>query len=329
MNSKLKIKFAAAVGMSLFSICAAAEPQPAKKIPRIGMVSPDGNAKNPGPQVEAFRQELKNLGYVEGKSVFVEYRFVEGKSDHIPALVAELVRLKVDVLVLRAQPSIRAAKQATRTIPIVMMTTQDPVAAKFIDSLARPGGNITGITTMSRELSGKRLELVKEVIPEIARVGVLLNATQLESDYKWYEAPARALGIQLHPLPVRTPADIDSALKVAVKARVGALIALTGSLLNNQQSHIAELAIKSRLPSFHERNDFVEAGGLMSYSARDVESFRLAAGYVDKILKGARPGDLPVEQPTDFDLVINLKTAKQIGLTIPPNVLARADRVIK
>ena len=243
--------------------------------------------------------------------------------------MAELVQLKVDVLVVTGLTPVRAAKEATKTIPIVMVTTQNPVAAGFVDSLARPGGNITGVTLLQRELSGKRLELLKEVVPGISRVGALMNAIQSESDFRFYEAPARALKIQLQLLKVKGPHDFDAAFQAAAKSRVSALITISGSLLNPNAKRIADLAIKNRLPSMHERSDYVEAGGLMSYSANERESYRRAAIYVDKILKGAKPADLPIEQPTDFDLVINLKTAKQFGLTIPQSVLARADKVIR
>jgi putative ABC transport system substrate-binding protein len=318
------------LGTVFLALCFPVGAEQAKKIPRIGILSLDEDSKIPGPHVEALRRGLRELGYVEGKNIALEYRYAEGKNERFPVLVAELVQIKVDVLVLRAQPAIRAAKRATSTIPIIMVTTQDPVASGFIDSLARPGGNITGITTLQRELSGKRLELLREVLPGIARVGVLLNAAQLETDFKWYEAPARALKIGLQPLAVHAPnPDIEGAFKAAAREHAGALLTITGILLNRSRKAIADLAVKNRLASIHERDDYVEAGGLLSYSTNDSENFRRVAGYVDKILKGAKPADLPVEQPTDFDLVINLKTAKQIGLTIPPNVLARADRVIK
>jgi putative ABC transport system substrate-binding protein len=304
--------------------------QQPNKVPRIGYLSATGNSKNPGPQVDAFRRGLRDLGYVETNNILVEYRYVEGKEDSVPGLVAELVQLKVDVLVLGPQPAIRAAKQATKTIPIVMVTSQDPVAAGFVDSLARPGGNITGLTKLTRELSGKRLELLKEAVPGISRIGALVSARQTGDDFKWYEAPARGLKIQLQMLEVRAPnPDFEGAFQAAAKGRVSALITLSGGVLNRYTKQIADLAIKNRLPSMHETSQYVEAGGLMSYSADEVESFRRAAVYVDKILKGAKPADLPVEQPTKFEFVINLKTAKQIGLTIPPNVLARADKVIK
>jgi ABC-type uncharacterized transport system substrate-binding protein len=314
----------------LLAPCSAVEGQQPAKVPRIGYLSPSGDPYAPGTHVEAFRQGLRDLGYIEGKNILVEYRYQEGKPDRRDSLVAELVQLKVDVLVLGSLPAIRAAKQATKTIPIVMVTTQDPVATGLVDSLARPGGNITGLTRLTRELSGKRLELLKEVVPGISRVGALLSAQQSGDDFKWYKAPARALKIQLQLLEVRASnPDFDAAFQSATKGHANALITIRGSVLIRYAKRIAELAIKNRLPSMHEESEFVGAGGLMSYSASDAEGFRRAATYVDKILKGAKPADLPVEQPTKFDLVINLKTAKQIGLTIPPNVLVRAEKVIR
>ena len=301
--------------------------QPAGKVPRIGFLD-SGSAA--GPLVEAFRQGLRDLGYIETKNILVEYRFLEGKSEATPRLVGELVQLKVDVLVLGPQPAIRAAKQSTKSIPIVMVTSQDPVAAGFVSSLARPGGNITGLTRLTRELSGKRLELLKEAVPGVSRVGALSSPTQALSDLKFYEAPARALKIQLQSLELRPPnPDIDAVFLAAARERFGALITVSGSLVDRYAKRIMDLAIKNRLPSMHEKSDYVDAGGLMSYAANDADQYKRVAYYVDRILKGAKPADLPVEQPTDFDLVINLKTAKQIGLTIPPNVLVRADRVIK
>ena len=317
----------------LFALCCSVDAQQTAKIPRIGYVSGTGNASNPGPNVEAFRQGLRDLGYVEGKNILIEYRYVEGNVDRIPSLVAELVQLKVDVLVSPNTPVIRAAKQATETIPIVMVTNEDPVAAGFIDSLARPGGNVTGLTRLTRELSGKRLELLKEVVPRITRVGVLwdaANAPGLATAFKDHEAAARALKIQLQSLEVRgSNPDLEGAFRDAAKGRVSALIVARTTVLVRYQKKIADLAIKNRMPSMSEGRDFVEAGGLVSYASNDAESFRRAAYYVDRILKGTKPADLPVEQATKFELVINLKTAKQIGLTIPPTVLARADKVIK
>ena len=325
-----KTSIGLAFGALLIAPSLSAHAQAPAKVPRIGYLSPSGDPYTPGTHVEAFRQGLRDLGYVEGKNILVEYRYQEGKPDRRDNLVTELVQLKVDVLVLGSLPAIRAAKQATKTIPIVMVTTQDPVATGLVDSLARPGGNITGLTRLTRELSGKRLELLKEVVPGISRVGALMDVGQSRDDFKWYEAPARALKIQLQLLEVRAPnPDFNAAFQAAAKGHANALVTIRGSVLIRYTKRIADLAIKNRLPSMHEESEFVGAGGLMSYSANDAESFRRAATYVDKILKGAKPADLPVEQPTKFDLVINLKTAKQIGLTIPPNVLVRADRVIR
>ena len=305
--------------------------QPAK-LPRIGYVSPTGNANAPGRDIEAFRQGLRELGYVEGSNVALEFRYIEGKIDHGPALVRELVQQKVDVLVLLGSPTIRAAKQATKTIPVVMITTQDPVASKFIDSLARPGANITGITTMQRELSGKRLELLKEAVPGISRAATLVGSEQLKNrnDVEWYSAPARALKIQLQLLEVAlTNPDFDALFRAAANGRANALVTIRGGEVNRHTKRIADLAIKHRLPSMHEGIEYVEDGGLMSYTSNRAENFRRAAYYVDRILKGTKPADLPVEQPTKFEFVVNLKTAKQIGVTIAPEVLARATRIIR
>jgi len=318
---------------TLLALCLPAEAQQAGKVPRIGYVSATGDPSNPGPNVEGFRHGLRDFGYVEGKNILVEYRYVEGKGDRNPSLVAELVQLKVDVLVVGGPGGIRAAKQATKTIPIVIVTQEDPVAAGYIDSLARPGGNITGLTRLTRELSGKRLELLTEVVPKISRVGVFWEPPNrpgiLVSGFKDYEAAAPALKMQLQSLEVRGSNDFEGAFRVAAKGRANALIMIRSPLLTRHQKQIAELAIKNRLPSMNETSDMVEAGGLASYAANDADQFRRAAYYVDRILKGAKPADLPVEQPTKFELVINLKTAKQIGLTIPQSLLYRADRVIK
>jgi putative tryptophan/tyrosine transport system substrate-binding protein len=316
----------------LLALRVSAEAQQPKKIPLIGFVSGSGDPSNPGPLVDAFRQGLRELGYNEGKNVLVEYRYAEGKSERVVSLVVELVQLKVDVLVSSQLPGVRAAKQATNTIPIVMVVTVDPVATGLVNSLAHPGGNITGLTRLTRDLSGKRLELLNEVVPRISRVGVLWVALSPDSTsaFKEYEAAAHALKIPLQSLEVSGPnPDLEGAFREAGKRRVSALITLQGTLFNRYPKRIADLAIKNRLPSMFETSSFVEAGGLVSYSSIDAENYRRAAVYVDKILKGAKPADLPVEQPTKFEFVINLKTAKQIGVTIPPNVLARADKVIK
>jgi len=307
-----------------------AEAQQPKKVPRIGIVGGSQDANNPRSGSNVIRQELRDLGYVEGKNILIELRSAEGKNERFPILVGELVQLNVDVIVCTG--GILAAKNATKTIPIVIVTNQDPVATGIVDSLAHPGGNITGVTLLTRDLSGKRLELLKEMVPTMSRVGILLDADAptANSELKGYEAAAPALKVQLQSLEVRGPnPDFPAAFAATAKGQVSALIAVRTSLINLNSKRIADLAIKNRLPLMNEASQFVETGGLVSYANNDAESFKRAATYVDKILKGAKPSNLPVEQPTKFELVINLKTAKQIGLTIPPNVLARADKVIK
>ena len=316
----------------LLAPCSAVEAQQPGKVPRIGYVSGSGDAKTPGPLVEGFRQGLRDLGYIEGKNILVEYRYVDEGLDRIPGLVTELVQLKVDVLVATATQAIRAAKQATKTIPVVIASPTDPVAAGFIDSLARPGGNITGVVRLTRELSGKRLELLKEAVPRISRVGVLWdgNAPGPAIAFKEYEAVARGLKLEFQSLEVRGPdPDVDGAFQAAAKGRANALIVVRSREVDRHLKRIVDLAIKNRLPSVWEGSEFVEAGGLMSYTSDDPANYRRAAYYVDKILKGAKPADLPVEQPTKFEFIINLKAAKEIGLTIPPNVLARATKIIR
>jgi putative ABC transport system substrate-binding protein len=335
-NSMSKKIFCFALVAILLALSFPVEAQQPTKLPRIGYVSGFGDPNNPGPQVEAFRQGLRDFGYIEGKNILVEYRYIEGKRDQISDLVAELVQLKVDVLVSGTLPAILAAKQATKTIPIVMVTNMDPVATGIVDSFARPGGNITGLTRLTKDLCGKRLELLKEVIPAMLRVGVLWETEAVVESIgpvgvKEYEAAARAMKVGFQSLEVsgQNP-DFEGAFQTAAKGRVNALITVRTAVLNRYARQIADLAIKNRLPSMHEGSEHVEAGGLVSYAASPFESFRRAAYYVDRILrKGAKPADLPIETPTKFELVINLKTAKQIGLTIPESVLYRADRVIK
>jgi putative ABC transport system substrate-binding protein len=282
-------------------------------------------------RIGAFRQGLRELGYVEEKNISIEWRFGEGRVDRVPALAADLVRLKVDVIVTAGPEITRAAKKATSTIPIVMALDTDPVANGFIASLARPGGNITGLSTLAPEITGKQLELLKEIVPKLSRVVVLGSSSvrSYEGVSKEMEPAADALKVRLQYLDVLGPEDIETAFREAHKGRAEAVLALQGFVLSSQAKQIAELAVKGRLPSMYYRRDYVENGGLMSYGVIQSDLDRRAATYVDKILKGAKPADLPVEQPTKFELVINLKTAKQIGLTIPPNVLARADRVIR
>jgi putative ABC transport system substrate-binding protein len=326
---RMKSKLLFCLLMTILLITGSAHAQQPKKIPRIGFMVNTGREDH---SIELFRQELRDLGYVEGKNILVEYRYLEGKRDRIPGLLAELVQTNVDVLVVGTPPAIRAAKQATKTVPIVIVTTQDPVAAGIIDSLARPGGNITGLTSLTRDLTGKRLELLKEVVPGMSRVGVLWNADRESpaSGFKGYEAAALALKIPLLSLGITGPnPDFARAFQMATKERSNALVTVTNFLFSGYRKQIADLAIKNRLPSMYENSQYVEAGGLMSYSANDADLYRRAAVYVNKILKGTKPADLPVEQPTKFEFIINLKAAKQIGITIPPNVLARADKVIR
>lgn len=304
--------------------------QQPERIARIGYMMGAGSQNDP--RFVAFKQDLGDLGHINGKNVAIEFRSAEGRLERIPGLVSELVQLKLDVLVISGQPGVRAAKNTTKTIPIVMLGSFDPVATRIVDSLAHPGGNFTGITNLGRDLSGKRLELLKEANPRTSRVGVVWNPETPgpHQAFKEYEAAARALKMQLQPFEVRTGStDFESVFREASKGRVNALITARNSVLDHYRKQIAELAIKLQVPSMCERPPYVEAGCLMAYLTDEQWSYRRAAYYVDRILKGAKPADLPVEQPTKFELVVNLKTAKQIGLAIPPNFLARADRVIK
>jgi putative ABC transport system substrate-binding protein len=299
-------------------------------VPRIGFlatVSPSTISD----RVEAFRQGLRELGYVEGKNIVIEWRYAEGKADRLPGLAAELVRLKVDIIVTSGPVPTRSAKTATSTIPIVMTNDPDPVADGFIASLARPGGNVTGLSALTSESSGKRLEFLKEIVPRLSRVAVLRvpNYPGNAQAFRETELAARALSVQLQYLDVTDTKSIESAFREAVNGRADAVLLLGGSVFVLQRKQIAALAVKSRLPTIHYRHDFVEDGGLISYAPSLTDLTRRAATYMDKILKGAKPADLPVEQPTKFELVINLKTAKEIGLTIPQSVLYRADKVIK
>jgi putative tryptophan/tyrosine transport system substrate-binding protein len=312
----------------LIAVVPPVEAQQTGNVHRIGFLS--GTSLH-APTTDGFRQGLRDLGHIEGKNILVEYRF-DVNPERFPSHVAELVELKVDVLATGNLAAIRAAKQATKTIPIVMVTTVDPVATGLVDSLAHPGGNITGLTRLTRELSGKRLELLREVVPRMSRVGVLWDADDpgAVNGFKEYDTAARALKIPIQSLQVRSSnPDFEQAFRDATKGRTSALVTIRSALLLRHAKQIAELAIKNRLPCMCEGRESVEAGGLMSYSADEAESFRRAAMYVDKILKGAKPADLPVEQPTKFELVINLKTAKALNITIPPLVLMRATKVIK
>jgi putative ABC transport system substrate-binding protein len=305
-----------------------AEAQQAKKIPRIGFLS----ASRPQPQHEAFRQGLRELGYVEGQNIVIEWGFAEGNLDRVSHHAVELVRLTVDVIVTGGPSATRAAKEATSTIPIVMAFDNDPVGNGFIASLARPSGNITGLSTLAPEISGKQLELLTEIVPKLSRVAIMGTSTQPGNAQalRETELAAGSLGVKLQYLDVLGPKDIETAFRAAGKGRAAAVLMLVPPrVASSKRKEIAELAVKNRLPAIYPFPEFVEDGGLMSYGVSFTDLFRRAATYVDKILKGAKPADLPVEQPKKFEFIINLKAAKQIGLTIPPNVLARADKVIK
>jgi putative ABC transport system substrate-binding protein len=308
-----------------------AETQQAKKISRIGYLA-FGTSDGLQSRTEAFRRSLRELGYIEGQNITIEYRYAEGKQDRLPELAAELIRLKVDVLVVQNNSVARAASKLTTTIPIVLSGGTDPVVAGLVASLARPGGNVTGLTNLTRDLGVKRLELLKEILPKLARVAILPSpGFGSGQGLKEMQAAAPSLQIQLHILEVRSANDLIRAFEAATKARAGALVVTsdpTGQFRDNQKQ-IIELATKHKLPAIYSLSRYTEAGGLMSYAASELEMSRRTAVYVDKILKGAKPAELPVEQPTKFEFVINLKAAKQIGLTIPQSVLYRADKVIK
>ena len=300
------------------------------KIMRIGSLSPL-SASAGAHNLEALRRGLRDLGWVEGRNIAIENRYAEGKYDRLPELAAELVRLKVDVIVTGSTPGALAAKNATTTIPIVMVTPGDPVASGLISSLAHPGGNLTGVTSLGRELSAKRLALLKEVVPRVTRVAVLTNPDNPETGplVKSLEMAARSLGVQLRVLEVRGPTDFEKAFATITTERAGAIMVMTDILFHTHQRRIVELASKSRLPVMHGFREDVDAGGLMFYGATLADMNHRAATYVDKILKGAKPADLPVEQPTKFELIINMKTAKALGIAIPQSILLRADKVIE
>ena len=324
-----RILFCVLVTVSLFTVSSVEAQQPAK-IPRIGYL----NAVSPSTvsdRIEALRQGLRELGYVEGKNIVIEYRYAEGKLDRLPALASELVRLKVDVIVTSGPLPTRVTKEATTTIPIVMAQDADPVGNGFVASLARPEGNITGLSAQRPELSGKQLELLKETVPKLSRVAVLGNSTNPGNagSLKEIELAGRAFKVNLQYLDVIDPKDIEAAFRAAGKERAGAVLVLASNLFNSHRTQVVELAVKGRLPAIYPYPEYVEDGGLMTYGTSFTDLFRRAATYVDKILKGTKPADLPVEQPIKFEFIVNLKAAKQIGLTIPPNVLVRADRVIR
>lgn len=314
----------------LLNVVPAASALLSSKIPRIGVLEANSEAAAGG-RMEAFRHGLRELGHVEGQNITIEFRYADGKLDRIPGLAAELGQLKVDVFVVSSTPGALAAQKAIKTIPIVFFGVTDPVGAGLVPSLARPGGNITGLTNVAAILSGKRLELLKETVPKVFRVAVLWDPKVLGSVPQWKESqlPAREFGIQLHSMEVSSAEKYEAAFRAAIKAGSTALAVTLNPLANSNQKRVVNLAINHRLPAIFPRADFVESGGLMSYGPMIAAEGRDAARLVDKILKGAKPAQIPVEQPTKFDLVINLKTAKRIGVTIPPNVLARADKVIR
>jgi putative ABC transport system substrate-binding protein len=333
-NRKSKIhkqKWAGIFAIAItFAICGAvAQAQPVK-MARIGYVSSTGTATSDA-SYAALRQGLHDLGHIEGKNIFFEHRGAQGKPDRIPGLVAELVQLKVDLLFCPNLPAIHAAKDATKTIPIVMISNVDPVELGIVESFARPGGNITGLTLQSLELSGKRLELLKEIFPKLKRVALVWNTGDQSMNLitKQIQAAAPPLGVTLQPYGVRDPSDFGGIFEKISQNPPDALFSIADRLITSQRKQILEFGVQSKIPTMFDAAPAVEAGALMAYGPSRAEVTRRAAIYVDKILKGAKPADLPVEQPTKFELVINLKTAKQIGLTIPPNVLVRADRVIR
>jgi len=318
------------VGATLFALCVSVGAEQPKKISRIGLLS-NLSASNTTAWEQAFRHGLSELGWIEGKNITIEYRYSSGRNERLRELAAQLVHLKVDVIVTSISPETEAAKNATKNIPIVMASVGDPVGSGFVVSLAHPGGNITGLTNLAPQLSGKRLELLKETVPNLTRVAVIWDPDTPISSLAWKEshAPARALGLQLYSMEVRSANEFDEAFANATRARVGAVSIGPNTPVAGNQKRVAEVAVKHRLASIWQLSEFIDVGGLMAYGPDRSDLFRRAAAYVDKILKGRLPADLPVEQPTKFEFAINLKTAKQLGLTIPPNVLARADRVIK
>jgi putative ABC transport system substrate-binding protein len=307
-----------------------AEAQQPARTPRIGILIPS-SASFFLDRLEAFRQRLRELGYVEGKNILIEYRYAEGKPERVPDLAAELVRLKVDVIVTAANSGILAAKKASATIPIVFGSAVDPVGSGFVSSLARPGGNITGLSQMAQDLDGKRLELLKEAFPKVARVAFLQGAAGSRGNLALteMETVAKALGVKLQSLEVRSLDDFEGAFARAKRDGAQALITTTSPLINTQQRQVLDFAAKNRLPAMYPTSEFVDAGGLMSYAPNYTDLWRRAADFVDKILKGTKPADIPVEQPMKFEFIVNLKAAKQIGVTVEPNVLVRADRVIR
>jgi len=328
MNTRIPVLFCLLI--TLLLITGSVHAQQPQKIPRLGYLS-YGSVEIDKSLLAAFQQGLRELGYLEGKNIVIEQRYAAGQSDKLPELVAEFVRVKADVIVVTGDPAAHAAKKATTAIPIVIVTSPDPVGTGLIASLAHPGGNVTGLSDFHGGVVTKRLELLKDVDPLASRIAVLLNPANPSNpiQLKDIQAAASAFRVTLISLEVKAPDDIDPALTTVVKERAGALLVLGDRLFATHQSQIIKFAVKNRLPTIYSQRLYVEAGGLMSYGANFTDQYRRAAIYVDKILKRGKPADLPVEQPRKFELVINLKAAKQIGLTIPPTVLARADRVIR
>ena len=314
----------------LLAVAAIAEAQQPKKVPRIGYLAANPRSTSAA-RIEAFRQGLRELGYSEGKNIIIEWRFADANPDRVRTFAAELVRFPVEIIVTAGPASNRVAKQATATIPIVMGFDDDPVGSGYAASLARPGGNVTGLSTLAPEITGKQLELLRETVAKLSRLAVLGNATQPGNPQALRELTiaADAVRVQLQYLEVRSARDIETAFGDASKEHTDAVLLLASPVFLSQRKQIAELAIKARLPTISGRPEITEDGGLLFYGANYNDLFRRAAAYVDKILKGTKPADLPIEQPTKFEFIINLKTAKQIGLAIPPNVLAGADRVIR
>ena len=316
------------IGAMLFALCAAAEAQQTGQIPRVGYLSA-GASSPPSPNVEAFRQGLRDLGYIEGKSIVIEYRYADGKLDRLAELAAELVRTHVDVIFVTGNRATRAAKQASWTIPIIVGGAGDLVGTGLVASLARPGGNITGSTRMSTELSGKRLELLKEANSQVSRVAVIFSTRQDWDELKEMMRAAHQLGLKIQPAQVRDPEEFQSAYAAIARERADALVIFHSGVIYSHREQLVGLAVKNRLPSMCEQSVWADAGCLMSYGPDVLHLARRAGTFVDKILKGTKPADIPVEQPTKFELLINLKTAKALRLTIPPVVLMRADNVIR
>jgi len=322
--------FDLALGAMLLAVCFPAQAQQPTRIPHIGILT-TFSPSVVSARIEGFRQGLRELGYVEGKNIVIEWRSAGGNNDRLPVLAAELVGLKVDVIVSPGPTATRAFKEATSTIPIVMAQDTDPVGSGFVASLARPGGNITGLATLAPEMGGKQLELLKEIVPKLSRVAVIGNST-IPGDAQALRETVLAAGayeIYLRYLDVMDTKDLEATFRVAAKGRADGLLVLGNPYLNAQRKQVVDLAVKHRLPATYTRPEYIDAGGLMYYGTNYPDLFRRAAYYVDKVLKGAKPADLPIEQPKKFELIVNLKAAKQIGLTISPNVLARADRVLK